>query len=144
MNTVNTPHQSFEISEIKLQMKLAALWASFEFLYIYVDYFHLFMPKKLESIQQGVVFEFDITQGFLLFALISVSIPAMMIVLSVVLKGNSNRQLNTAVATLYIPYTLFNLVGEVPWMHMMYGALVEVVLLVMILVYARQWTRSNS
>lgn len=30
--------------KVNVKLKLAALWASFMFLYIYVDYFHLYMP----------------------------------------------------------------------------------------------------
>jgi len=69
MNTGNTPRNSFEDIKVNVKLKLAALWAGLMFLYIYVDYFHLYMPGKLGDIQAGRVFEFDITQGFLLAAL---------------------------------------------------------------------------
>jgi hypothetical protein len=136
MNT-NNP---LEDSKVNVKTKLAALWASFMFLYIYVDYFHLYMPHTLEDIQQGRVFEFAISQTFLLIALVSVSIPALMIFLSVVLPAKVNRLTNLIVASIYIPYTLFNLVGEA-WAHMVYGAIVEVLLLCFILRYA--WKFKN-
>ncbi len=129
-----------EDSKVNVKTKLAALWASFMFLYIYVDYFHLYMPHTLEDIQQGRVFEFAISQTFLLIALVSVSIPALMIFLSVVLPAKVNRLTNLIVASIYIPYTLFNLVGEA-WAHMVYGAIVEVLLLCFILRYA--WKFKN-
>jgi hypothetical protein len=49
------------------------------FLIIYLDYFHLYMPSKIEDILRGRVFVFDITKGFLLAALALVTIPALMI-----------------------------------------------------------------
>lgn len=136
MNAQNT----LEDIKVSLKLKLAALWASFMFLYIYVDYFHLYMPNMIDEIRAGIVFEFDITQGFLLAAIVSVTIPALMIFLSVALPANVNRWANIIIATVYIPYTLFNLVGEA-WVHMMFGAAVEVVLLCQIIRYAWKWPR---
>lgn len=137
MNT----QKEFEDIKISVKQKLAALWASFMFLYIYVDYFHLLMPNKIADIQKGIVFEFAISQGFLLAALISVSIPALMIFLSAALPAKVNRSINLIIAIIYIPYTLFNLVGEIPWMHMLFGAAVEVILLCLIIRFAWKWPR---
>lgn len=124
--------------KVNVRVKLAALWASFMFLYIYVDYFALYMPSKIEDILNGRVFTFDISQGFLIAALVSVSIPALMIFLSVGLPAKISRWTNIILATIYIPYTLFNLAGEA-WPHMMYGAAVEVALLILIIRYAWKW-----
>ncbi len=65
MNTQTTPQNALEEIKVSLKLKLSTLWASFMFLYIYVDYFALYMPSKIEDILTGIVFEFDITQGFL-------------------------------------------------------------------------------
>jgi hypothetical protein len=143
METQNTPPSVLEDVKVNLKIKLAALWASFMFLYIYVDYFHLFMPNAIGDILKGIVFKFDITQGFLLVALVSVTIPVLMIFLSVALPATINRWANIILATLYIPYTLFNLVGEA-WMHMFFGAAVEVVLLGLIIRLAWKWPRIES
>lgn len=134
MNTQNTTKDT----SFRLQLKLAALWTSMMFLYIYVDYFALYMPGKIEGIRQEKVYIFDITQGFLLAALASVTIPALMIFLSVALPAKLNRWVNIFIAGIYIPYTLFNLTGEA-WMHMVFGAVAEVVLLCLIIRYAWKW-----
>ena len=89
------------------------------------------------------MFEFDITQGFLLAALALVTIPALMIFLSVALPAKVNRRANIIVAAMYIPFTLFNLAGET-WMHMVFGAVVEVVLLYLIIRYAWKWPRIET
>ncbi len=137
--TVNTPKTPEDV-KVGVKLKLAALWASLMFLYIYVDYFALYMPGKIEDIQRGIVFKFDITQGFLLGALVSMTIPAMMIFLSVALPARVNRWVNIVIAVVFIPFTLFNLAGEA-WMHMIFGAAVEVVLLCLIIRYAWKWPR---
>ena len=137
MNISKIPEKTQEETKVSLKHKLTALWISFVFLYIYVDYFHLYMPSKIEDILKGRVFEFEITQGFLLIALASVTIPALMIFLSVILSTKINRFVNITIATAYIPYTLFNLAGEA-WMHMVFAAIVEVILLCLIIYYARK------
>ena len=136
-------HNSLEDIKVSLKTKLASLWASFMFLYIYVDYFALYMPGKIEDILKGRVFVFDITQGFLSAALVSVTIPALMIFLSVALSAKVNRRTNIIIAAVYIPYTLFNLAGEA-WIHMVLGAVVEVVLLCLIIRYAWKWPRIQT
>lgn len=126
--------------KINVRLKLALLWTSFMFLYIYVDYLHLYMPNSLEDMLAGRVFLFDVTQVFLLASLASVTIPALMIFLSAVLPANVSRWANIVLAIIYIPYTLFNLAGEA-WIHMMFGAAVEVVLLLLIIRAAWTWPR---
>ena len=143
MNTQKTPQNALEDIKVSLKLKLATLWARFMFLYIYVDYFALYMPGKIEDILKGRVFVFNLTQGFLLAALVSVTIPALMIFLSVALPAIVNRWANIIIAAVYIPYTLFNLAG-VAWMHMVFGAVVEVVLLCLIIIYAWKWPRIET
>ena len=138
MNSQKVPQKALEDIKLNVKLKLAALWASFMFLYIYVDYFHLYMTGALEAMLAGKVFVFEITQVFLLVVLVTVTIPALMISLSVALPAKVNRWTNIIVATVYIPYTLFNLIGEA-WMHMVFGAIVEVVLLVLVIGYSWKW-----
>ena len=140
---MNLPQRALEDIKVNVKLKLAALWASFMFLTIYVDYFHLYMPRSIGDILAGKAFVFDITQVFLLIALALVTIPALMIFLSVALSAKVNRRTNIIVAAVYIPVSLFNLAGAT-WMHMVYGAVVEVVLLCLIIRYAWKWPRIET
>ena len=124
--------------KVNLKVKLAALWTGFMFLYIYVDYFHLYMPGSIKNILAGKVFVFDISTVFLLIVMILVTVPVLMIFLSVALPAKINRRTNIIVAALLIPYMLFNLAGEA-WPHMYFAAAVEVVLLCLIIRYAWRW-----
>ena len=133
----------FDEQKVNIRVKLAALWTSFMFLYIYVDYFALYMPGKIEDILNGRVFTFDITQGFIFTALFLAIIPMLMIFLSVVLRAGASRLTNIIVASAMIPYMLFNLVGGA-WPHMILAAVVEVALLVLIIRYARNWPTSQK
>ena len=143
MNPQKIQQKALEDIKVNVKLKLAAAWASFMFLYIYVDYFHLHMPGSLEDLLLGKVFEFEITQAFLLVVLASVTIPALMIFFSVGLPAKINRWTNIIVATVYIPYTLINLVGEA-WLHMIFGAAVEVALLLLVIWYAWKWPKQEA
>ncbi len=143
MNTQKAPQNALEDINVSLKLKLALLWASFMFLYIYVDYFHLYMPGSIKDILAGKVFVFNISYVFLLIAMIFVAIPTLMIFLSVALPAKLNRWSNIIVATVFIPYMLFNLVGEA-WLHMYFAAAVEVFLLCLIIIYAWKWPRIET
>ncbi len=48
----NPPSRStLEDLRMPVQAKLAAAWTSFMFLYIYVDYFHLYKPGAIDEIR---------------------------------------------------------------------------------------------
>lgn len=136
MNTLN----ELEDIKVSLKLKLAMLWTSLMFLIIYLDYFALYMPGVIENILKGRVFVFDITQGFIIAAFTIVTIPALMIFLSVALPAKANRCTNIIVAAVNIPLILFNLAGDA-WIHMWFGAVVEVILLCLIIRYAWKWPR---
>ncbi|TAG30579.1 MAG: hypothetical protein EAZ35_06625 [Sphingobacteriia bacterium] len=140
MNTQKISPNALEEIQVNVKLKLATLWAGFMFLYIYVDYFHLYMPGSIKEILAGKVFVFHISYVFLLIAMIFVAIPTLMIFLSVVLPASINRWTNIIVAAVFIPYMLFNLVGDA-WVHMYFAAALEVFLLFLIICYAWKWPR---
>ena len=131
---------------IPVQAKLAAAWTSFMFLYIYVDYFHLYKPGAMDDIQAGVVFEFDISPALMTAFLALIAIPALMVMLSMTLPARVNRASNLVVASLYIPVTVFNAVGESWDWASFYGLSIgiEVLILAFILRFAWTWSRSPA
>jgi Family of unknown function (DUF6326) len=137
-----TTTTTLEDQRIPVRAKLAAAWTSFMFLYIYVDYLHLYKPGVVDDILAGIVWEFDISQTFVVIALTSVAIPILMILLSTTLPARANRTINLVVATLYIPYSAFNAVGE-SWTYFYgLGVALEVLLLAFILRSAWTWPRT--
>lgn len=134
----------FDDAPVNVRMKIAAAWASCMFLYIYVDYFILYRPGFMEGILAGKVFVFDITQGFFLFALVSMSIPALMVFLSVTLPAAATRWTNLIVAGIYIPYSAINIIGEEWSLFFGYGIVAEVALLLLIVRYAWTWPRHDE
>ena len=144
MRTQRAELTALEDRQLPVQAKLAAAWTSFMFLYIYVDYLHLYKPGVIDDILAGIVWEFNISQTFVTVALTSVAIPILMVMLSMTLPARANRTINLVVASLYVPYSMFNLVGG-SWTYFYgLGVALEVIVLAVILRLAWTWPRTSS
>lgn len=135
---------TLEDQRIPVRAKLAAAWTSFMFLYIYVDYLALYKPGFIDDILAGIVHEFDTGPTFVALGLTLVAIPSLMILLSTTLPARVNRTTNLVVATLYIPVSMYNAVGE-SWIYFYFYGLsigLEVLLLAFILRSAWTWPRT--
>ena len=135
---------ALEDRQVPVQAKLAAAWTSFMFFLIYVDYLHLYKPGIIDEMLAGVVFKFDISQTFVVIALMLVGIPSLMILLSMTLPARANRTLNLVVASLYIPVSAFNVAGGSWMLFYGLGVVLEVILLAFILRSAWTWPRTPS
>jgi hypothetical protein len=135
---------ALEDRQIPVQAKLAAAWTSFMFLYIYVDYFHLYKPGVIDDILAGVVWEFDISQVFVVVGLSLMAVPILMVFLSMTLPARANRLMNLIVAPIYVVVSAFNALGE-SWTYF-YGLSIglEVLLLAFILRSAWTWPRRTA
>ena len=131
---------------IPVQAKLAAAWTSFMFLYVYVDILNFYKPGVVDGILNGLVWRFDISSTLLTTFLVSVSIPALMVVLSMTLPARVNRATNLVVGSLLIPYSIFNAAGATWEWAAFYGISIgiEVLLLVFILRSAWAWPRTPA
>ena len=147
MNETRQPTTTtLEDQRIPVRVKLAAAWTSFMFLAIYVDYLALYKPGVVDDILAGIVHEFDTGPTFLAFGLTLMAIPSLMILLSTTLPARVNRTINLVVATLFIPPTMYNAVGESWTYSYFYGLSIglEVLLLALILRYAWTWPRRTA
>jgi hypothetical protein len=130
---------TLEDIQVPVKLKLAALWTSVMFLYIYADYFGLYVPGTLQKILGGEMPPLGrTTQGVLVFTSSMVAIPALMVFLSVALKPNLNRWLNVVMGVLY---TLIICITMWSWdFYIVYGVL-EIALTVLVVWYAWKWPR---
>ena len=144
MNSITKPMTILENRQIPVQAKLAAAWTSFMFLYIYVDHLGLYKPGHVDGILNGLIWKFDVSATLLTIILVSVSIPALMVVLSMTLPARANRATNLVVATLLIPFSVFNAAGATWEWAAFYGLSIgiEVLLLAFILRSAWTWPRA--
>ncbi len=146
MRTRTAELTALEDRQVPVQAKLAAAWTSFMFLYLYVDYLGLYKPGVIDDILVGVVHEFEIGPTFVSTALTALAIPSLMILLSATLPARANRTINLVVGTLYIPFSVYNAVGESWTYSYFYGLSIglEVLLLAFILRSAWTWPRTPS
>jgi len=95
---------TLEDYKINTKLVLSALWTSVMFLYIYGDYFELYVPEKTAGLLSGR--NMLDTPYKLLAATIALALPALMIFFSLVTKPRWNRILNISIAVFLTGFTL--------------------------------------
>lgn len=123
---------------IPVKLRLAAAWTGFMFLYLYVDHLVLYKPGHLQNILNGFIWEFEVSQTFLVVAFVSVAIPAFMIPLSLILSAPALRVTTLVLGSLYIPYTAVNAAGET-W-SVFFGLSIGLELLLLAFILRTAWT----
>lgn len=91
--------------KINIKIKLAFLWSSVTFLYLYGDYFELYVPGKTAGIMEGNSI-LDTAQKLFLASLL-LAIPAIMVGFSAVLKPILNKWLNIIFGLFFTAIMLF-------------------------------------
>jgi hypothetical protein len=123
-----------------VKLVLCALWIAMLFVFAYVDIFGFLRADVLNAALDGKMATtgFTINQGFLTFTLIYILLPALMVVLSLLLKPRVNRIINIVVSLLYIITIIGSAIGET-WVYYLLGSFIEVILLVAIARTAWKW-----
>lgn len=127
---------------IHVKLKISALWAAVMFCYIYGDIFNLFKPGKLEALIAGRTPIGPTTQGILLGFAIFMSIPSVMVFLTLVLKPAVSRWSNIALGSVFTVIMLMTMPGA--WLFYIYLGVVEVVLTGLIVWHAWTWPRPQA
>jgi hypothetical protein len=141
MNQTN----QLEDLQINVKIKLAALWTSVMFGYIYEDYFELYVPKKVEHIISGN--DFLSTPTTLFYGALLLIIPALMISLSILLTPKLSRWFNIIFGILYTALMLriASNYGPNKWLTFaVFFAIVESIITAAIVWYAWKWPRQGQ
>ena len=129
---------------VPVKIKLASLWTSVMFCYVYGDYFELYIPGKLQGMLQGQMEPFgSVTQGVLVNTAILLALPALMIFLSIALPAAYSRWLNILVGFFYTGVMLLIALGG-GWAFYILFAVIEVVLTLLIVWTAWRWPRHQD
>ena len=139
MNTTTTAGQ-YQDTKIDVKLVLSALWIAMLIVFAYVDIFGFLRADVLNAALDGKMATtgFTINQGFLTFTLIYILLPALMVVLSLLLKPRVNRIINIVVSLLYIITIIGSAIGET-WVYYFLGSAFEVLLLAAIARTAWKW-----
>jgi len=129
---------------VNIKIKLAALWTATTFCYLYGDYFELYTPGKIESLISG---ENVLDSPMILFiASVILTIPPLMIFLSLVLKPRINKTLNIIFGLLFTIMMVLIAVGSLtPWYTFyVFLAIVEATLTFIIVWKAFKWPKQTD
>lgn len=125
------------------QVKLALMWTTVMFMYIYVDIIGFYKPGLIADILVGKVWVFEINEIWMLLSLMLMTVPALMVFLSLVLPTKTNRYTNIGLGSFHILLALGTAMGEIN-AYYMFGSAVEMVLLSMIVWVAWKWPRASA
>jgi Family of unknown function (DUF6326) len=128
--------------KIHVRIKIAALWTSVMFCYIYADYFGLYIPGNLQKMIAGKMGPLGpTTQGVLLGKSLVMAIPSVMIFLSAALEPSISRWLNIIFGALY---TAIILITMWDWAFYVFFGVIEITLASLIVWYAWRWPRLRA
>ena len=133
--------QQLEDYKINIRIILSALWTTIMFCYIYGDYFELYVPKKIDDLLSG---QNNLDSPLKLFtATIVLTIPALMIFLSLVLKPALTKWLNIGVGLFFTLFTLLVGISSISEWRIFYVFLsfLESILTAIVVFKAWYWTK---
>lgn len=125
------------------KVKLAAMWTSLMFLYVYGDYFNLYSPGKLGKVAAGDVGPVNAADEAGMAALsMMMVVPALMIALSLLLPASLSKWLNVLFGLAYAAILAMTLPGA-PLFYLAYGA-IEIPLSLLIALTALFWPKTKD
>jgi hypothetical protein len=134
--------KSLEDSPIPVKVKLALLWTSLMFLYIYADYFELMTPGKLERMMQLKTPMGPASPGLLTGFGLLLAVPALMIALSIFLTPVVNKWINLITGVFYAAISILLIISSIgsEWhqFYLLYNV-IELFVLLAILWQAWRW-----
>ena len=133
----------FADTKVDVRIKLSALWAATMFCYLYADILSLYRPDFLEQIMIGEIIGFQINQAFLLGSAVLMSIPTIMIFLSLILSPKINRYANMILGIAHIGLAITTMLTPEAWAYYLFDSAVEIVLLSLIVWYVWKWPKQS-
>ena len=133
--------------KINTKIKLAFLWTSLMFLYIYADYFRLMTPGKLEKMMKLQTPMGPTTPSLLVIFSAILILPALMIFFSIFLKPQINKWLNVFIAFLYAGISILIIISSISSEWQTFFVLfnvIELVVLAIIITQALKWPRADK
>lgn len=122
-------------------LALSLLWATLMGLYIYNDYFSLYLPKTLERMAAGQLAFGPATPTALLIVSIMLAVPAVMIFLSAALPRLISRWLNIVLGVVYTVIEGLTFIGTPLFYQVVVG--IEIVTTLLVVFYAIRWPRDD-
>ena len=127
-----------DAKEFQVRTTIAALWVSAMMCYIYADLLGYLAPGHLQGILEGQLGTWKVTPTLLIGSAVAMSIPSVMIFLTLVMTPRLNRWLNAIAGGLYALIAVGTTAGAWParLYYYMYFGVIEFVLTLLIVWYA--------
>lgn len=117
-----TTKEAIENPPIPPGVKLSLLWASLMSLYLYNDYFVLFVPGTIDAMAAGSLGPFgDYSDGKMVLIALVLAIPASMVFLSSIMPSRASRRLNLVLGAIYGVIAVLTLFGSPLFYKVMVG-----------------------
>jgi hypothetical protein len=123
--------------KINVKIKLAGLWTSLVLIYLYADLFGFYIPGHIEEVMEGKLGGFDISDILLLFFMLLMTLPSLMVFLSLTLKAEVNRWVNIGVGLIQLVFVLGGMIDSN--IYFVFASAVETVLLLLVVWHAWKW-----
>ncbi|MFN8248017.1 MAG: DUF6326 family protein [Ferruginibacter sp.] len=124
--------------KVNTRIKLSALWTSVMFCYIYGDYFELYVPGKVEGLFNGQ--NMLDTPVKLFTAAFILTVPALMIFLSLILTPKATKWLNIAIGLFFTLFTLLVGISSISAWKMFYVFLAFTESIITAIIVWQAWT----
>ena len=128
---------------IDVKYKIAALWIAMLFLYAYGDIFGYLRTGFIDDVMAGKVAGFQINQLYLAVVAVYITLPSLMVFLSLALRARASRWVNIGLSVVYIVTILASCIGET-WAYYFIFSIAECVLLLLIIWYAWRWPHAAA
>lgn len=133
--------KQLEDYKVNIRLKLSALWTGVMFCYIYGDYFELYVPKKVAGLLDGQ--NMLDTPMKLFTATFILTIPALIIFLSLMLSPKLTKWLNIGIGVFFTIFTFLVGISSISEWRMFYVflSLVESFITIAIVWQAWNWKK---
>ena len=143
MSKSQSPSEPLVDVPVSTRATLSALWVSTMFCYVYGDYFELYVPGRLASMLAGRMEPLgQTTPTLLLGTSVMLAVPALMVILTLVLRPAASRWINLIAGALYSLIMLLVIRGG--WSFYVLMGIIEIVLTSSIVAVAWKWPRRRN
>lgn len=140
------PHSIFDELKVNTRIKLAALWASVMFFYIYGDYFALYIPGQASKLVSGDTLLDTPIKVFA--ASVLMSLPPLVIIATVTARAAIARWANLIFGLIFTAIMLLIAVTSIPITAevsaYVFYALIESCITVAIMWQAWRWPKAQA
>ncbi len=128
--------------KIDIKIKIAALWGAMMILYIYNDFFHLFVPGSIQHIQDGNMGPLVISQLTLFSCAAMMAVPVLIGLFTLLLSSKLVRVLNIVFGILYSVINLANFPGE--YIFYIFLGVIQLTFTIYITYLAFKWPKNEQ